>query len=57
MYHVHLTFQCVYGYSDERSDMGMERMVVRFLEEGREWSLPVFGMQVTWFCVLSWKKT
>ena len=39
MHHVLLAFQCINGCSDERGEMGMWRMGVRFLEEGREWRL------------------
>ena len=42
MYHVLLTFQCVYGCSDERGENGDEEMGVRFLEEGREQRLQGF---------------
>ena len=35
-----LALQCVYGCSDERSENGMGRMKVRFVEKGREWILP-----------------
>ena len=34
MYHVHLDFQCMYGYSDEGGEMGMGRRGVIFLNGG-----------------------
>ena len=53
MYHIPLALQCMYVYMDAVK-LGMGRMEVRFLEEGREWRLP--HMQITWFCVGSWRK-
>ena len=35
-----LTFQCLYGCSEKRSEDGDGKRGVRFLEDGKEWRLP-----------------
>ena len=37
--------------------MGMGSRGVRFLEDGREWRLPASCMQMTWFHVVSRRRT
>ena len=44
------------GYMDammEEVKEGMGRMDVKFVEEEREWRLPFFCIQITWFCIVS----
>ena len=38
-------------------NMGMRRRGMSFLKDGREWRVPDLRKQMTWFCVVSRRRT
>ena len=56
-----LDFQCGYLCSNERSGDGKDRNTISRVGEGGFWrgkseNCLVSCMQMTWFCVLNWKR-
>ena len=57
MYHVPLAVQCIYGCSDEGGEDRDRKEANEIPGGGERVEITWSHMQMSWFCVVSWRRT
>ena len=57
MYRISLAAQCIYGWSDERAKDGDGKEVSEIPGGWESGDCLASYMQMTWFCLVSWRRT